>query len=98
MTFCKEGVIESVDLNTGSDEESQKTDNEKDKTIFEMEEANVEEDDEDDDDDDFSQSKDSKDVFADCRGGDDDDDDDDDQKSKFKIYVFARTDRQKEDW
>ena len=47
---------------------------------------------EDETDDDISQSKDSKDIFEDCQ------DIDKDEEMKVKIYVFARTDRQKEDW
>lgn len=42
-------------------------------------------------DEDTSQSRDSKDVFEDCH-------DEDDDEMKVKMYIFARTDRQKEDW
>ena len=41
-------------------------------------------------DDDFSQSKDLKEEFSDCQ--------DDMEEIKFKMFIFARTDRQKEDW
>ncbi|KAJ8683283.1 hypothetical protein QAD02_019075 [Eretmocerus hayati] len=42
-------------------------------------------------DDDLSQSKD-RDIYEDCR------DETDDEETKMKMYIFARTDRQKEDW
>jgi len=44
---------------------------------------------EDDDDDDVSQSKSVKSIYEDCR---------DDEVTKCKLYVFARADREKEDW
>lgn len=91
VTFRKEGIIENVDLNTGSDDETQKTDSEKEKLIYEQ----GEDEDEDDDEEPSKLGDKQKDVFADCR---DADDDDEDQISKLRIYVFARTDRQKEDW
>jgi hypothetical protein len=43
-------------------------------------------------DDELSQSKDSKDIFEDCQ------DDDDSENMKVKLFIFARTDRQKEEW
>ncbi|XP_001604067.1 testis-expressed protein 2 [Nasonia vitripennis] len=45
---------------------------------------------EDETDDDFSQSRD---IFEDCR-----DEDVNEEEMRVKIYIFARTDRQKEDW
>ncbi|XP_020295905.1 testis-expressed protein 2 [Pseudomyrmex gracilis] len=53
----------------------------------EEEESKVEE---DDDDDDISQSKSLKSIYEDCR--------DDEEMIKYKLYVFARADREKEDW
>lgn len=41
-------------------------------------------------DDDLSQSKDLREEFSDCQ--------DESEEVKFKMYIFARTDRQKEDW
>lgn len=46
--------------------------------------------DEDDDDDDLSQSKSIRSIYEDCR--------DNDEDTKCKLYVFARADREKEDW
>ncbi|EZA52034.1 hypothetical protein DMN91_009704 [Ooceraea biroi] len=46
--------------------------------------------DEDDDDDDISQSKSIRSIYEDCR--------DDEEITKCKLYVFARADREKEDW
>ncbi|KAK0168955.1 hypothetical protein PV327_002711 [Microctonus hyperodae] len=79
VTFGHEGVLENHALETHSDDELQ-IDSEKDKIVGE----------EDETDDDLSASKDTKDIFEDCR--------DDDEESRFKIYIFGRTDRQKEDW
>lgn len=45
---------------------------------------------EDEDDDDLSQSKSIRSIYEDCH--------DDEQITKCKLYVFARTDREKEDW
>ena len=45
---------------------------------------------EDETDDEISQSRDSKDIFEDCR--------DDEEDLITKLFLFARTDRQKEDW
>lgn len=83
----------------GSDDEALKTDGDKDKTIFEIDELEKEDEADDDgddtDDDEAMRDRDGlKDVFADCR----DEEDADDDKTKSKIYVFARTDRRKEDW
>lgn len=44
--------------------------------------------DEDEDDEDLSQSKSIRSVYEDCR----------DNEEKCKLYVFARADREKEDW
>ncbi|XP_014206011.1 testis-expressed protein 2 [Copidosoma floridanum] len=41
-------------------------------------------------DEDVSQSKDARDIFEDCQ--------DDNEEAQLKLYIFARTDRQKEDW
>lgn len=41
-------------------------------------------------DDDISLSKDPKDIFVDCR--------DDEDGTDLRMFIFARTDRQKEDW
>lgn len=46
--------------------------------------------DEDDDDDDFSQSKSIRSIYEDCR--------DNEEATKCRLYVFARADREKEDW
>lgn len=46
--------------------------------------------DEDEDDDDFSQSKSLRSIYEDCR--------DNEEVTKCKLYVFARADREKEDW
>ncbi|KYM97883.1 PREDICTED: testis-expressed sequence 2 protein [Cyphomyrmex costatus] len=46
--------------------------------------------DDDEDDDDFSQSKSIRSIYEDCR--------DNEETSKCKLYVFARADREKEDW
>lgn len=53
----------------------------------EEEESKIEE---DDDDDDLSQSKSLRSIYEDCR--------DDEEITKYKLYVFARADREKEDW
>ncbi|XP_015124219.1 testis-expressed protein 2 [Diachasma alloeum] len=45
---------------------------------------------EDETDEDISLSKDVKDVFEDCQ--------DEEDEARFKVFVFGRTDRQKEDW
>lgn len=45
---------------------------------------------EDEDDDDLSQSKSISSIYEDCR--------DDEEITKCKLYVFARADREKEDW
>lgn len=46
--------------------------------------------DEDEDDDDLSQSKSIRSIYEDCR--------DNEEVTKCKLYVFARADREKEDW
>lgn len=46
--------------------------------------------DEDEDDDDLSQSKSLRSIYEDCR--------DNEEGTKCKLYVFARADREKEDW
>lgn len=46
--------------------------------------------DEDEDEDDLSQSKSLRSIYEDCR--------DDEEITKYKMYVFARADREKEDW
>lgn len=46
--------------------------------------------DEDEDEDDISQSKSLRSIYEDCR--------DDEEITKCKMYVFARADREKEDW
>lgn len=46
--------------------------------------------DEDDDEDDISQSKSLRSIYEDCR--------DDEEITKCKLYMFARADREKEDW
>ncbi|XP_011883282.1 PREDICTED: testis-expressed sequence 2 protein [Vollenhovia emeryi] len=46
--------------------------------------------DEDEDDDDLSQSKSIRSIYEDCR--------DNEEAAKCKLYVFARADREKEDW
>ncbi|XP_011648050.1 testis-expressed protein 2 [Pogonomyrmex barbatus] len=46
--------------------------------------------DEDEDDDDISQSKSIRSIYEDCR--------DNEEVTKCKLYVFARADREKEDW
>lgn len=46
--------------------------------------------DEDEDEDDLSQSKSLRSIYEDCR--------DDEEITKCKLYVFARADREKEDW
>lgn len=46
--------------------------------------------DEDEDDDDLSQSKSIRSVYEDCR--------DNEEVTKCKLYIFARADREKEDW
>lgn len=53
----------------------------------EEEESKMEE---DDDDDDLSQSKSLRSIYEDCR--------DDEEITKYKLYMFARADREKEDW
>lgn len=45
---------------------------------------------EDEDDDDLSQSKSIRSVYEDCR--------DEEEITKWRLYVFARADREKEDW
>lgn len=46
--------------------------------------------DEDEDEDDLSQSKSLRSIYEDCR--------DNEEVTKCKLYVFARADREKEDW
>lgn len=46
--------------------------------------------DEDEDDDDISQSKSIRSIYEDCR--------DNEEVTKCKLYMFARADREKEDW
>ncbi|KAG5345112.1 TEX2 protein, partial [Acromyrmex charruanus] len=46
--------------------------------------------DDDEDDDDFSQSKSLRSIYEDCR--------DNEEITKCKLYMFARADREKEDW
>lgn len=82
MTFAREGEVENIILETPSDDELQ-SESDKDKALIEGDET----------DDDLSFTKDTKDIFEDCR-----DDDDDDEEPQSKIFIFGRTDRQKEDW
>ncbi|XP_034939124.1 testis-expressed protein 2 [Chelonus insularis] len=83
VTFAPEGLVESIALEIPSDDDLQ-TEAEREKVILE----------EDETDEDTSLSKDSKDVYEDCR----DEDDDDEENLRIKIFIFGRTDRQKEDW
>lgn len=46
--------------------------------------------DEDEDEDDLSQSKSLRSIYEDCR--------DNEEATKCKLYMFARADREKEDW
>lgn len=78
----KDIVKENNILDNSSDDEAHALDSEKEKNIMEEEET----------DEDISQSKDSKDIYEDCQ------DEDEDGEFKLKLYIFARTDRQKEDW
>ncbi|XP_058797231.1 testis-expressed protein 2 [Phymastichus coffea] len=82
ITLERDLIKENNLLDNSSDEETQPLDSEKEKNVMEEEET----------DDDLSQSKDSKDIYEDCQ------DEDENEEFKLKLYLFARTDRQKEDW
>lgn len=72
---------------TKNDNEDSKLEVFKDNEEEEEEELKI---DEDEDDDDLSQSKSVRSIYEDCR--------DDEEITKCKLYVFARADREKEDW
>ncbi|XP_011496764.1 PREDICTED: testis-expressed sequence 2 protein [Ceratosolen solmsi marchali] len=82
ITLEKDTLNDITVIENSSDDEPQQIDMEADKMILEEEET----------DDEHSQSKDSKDIFEDCQ------DDYESEDMKVKLYVFARTDRQKEEW
>lgn len=84
-----EGVAQESEETTLADE----TKSEDEDSKFEFFKDNEDEElkiDEDDDDDDISQSKSVRSIYEDCR--------DDEEITKCKLYMFARTDREKEDW
>lgn len=86
ITLSKEALIECNFLKNknSSDDESKNE-----KIIVEAEEEQEEEEEEEETDDELSQSKETKDVFEDSK---------EEFEEKCKIFIFARTDRQKEDW
>ncbi|KAM0725420.1 Testis-expressed protein 2 [Formica fusca] len=88
-TAYTEGVNQEVEENTlGEDTKSEDED-----SRFEFLKDNEEDElkiDEDEDDDDLSQSKSLRSIYEDCR--------DNEEITKCKLYVFARADREKEDW
>ncbi|XP_043464968.1 testis-expressed protein 2 [Leptopilina heterotoma] len=90
ITLLKEALIEYNFLKNSSDDETQQTENKNDKIIVEAEGEQEEEDEEEETDDELSQSKEIKDVFEDSK--------EEFEDLKHKIFIFARTDRQKEDW
>ncbi|XP_044008586.1 testis-expressed protein 2 [Aphidius gifuensis] len=85
VTFNREGIVENVIIDSPSDDEDNNIDKDKDKIIIDK---NDDIDDDDGDDDDTT--KDLNDIFEDCE--------DEDDCARLKIFIFGRTDRQKEDW
>ncbi|KAL0125179.1 hypothetical protein PUN28_004368 [Cardiocondyla obscurior] len=84
-----EGTSQEIEENTLGEE----TKSEDDDSRLEYFKDNEEDEfkiDEDEDDDDLSQSKSSRSIYEDCR--------DNEEVTKCKLYVFARADREKEDW
>jgi len=84
-----EGTDQEVEENTFGEE----TKSEDEDSRFEFLKDNDEDElkiDEDEDDDDLSQSKSLRSIYEDCR--------DNEEITKCKLYVFARADREKEDW
>lgn len=83
-----EGASQEVEENLGEETKSEDED-----SRFEFLKDNEEDEskiDEDEDDDDLSQSKSLRSIYEDCR--------DNEEVTKYKLYVFARADREKEDW
>ncbi|XP_077254971.1 testis-expressed protein 2 [Temnothorax americanus] len=84
-----EGVSEEVEESTlGEETKSEDEDSRLD--YFKDNEEDEFKIDEDEDDDDLSQSKSIRSIYEDCR--------DNEEANKCKLYVFARADREKEDW
>lgn len=84
-----EGTDQEIEENTFGEE----TKSEDEDSRFEFLKDNDEDElkiDEDEDDDDLSQSKSLRSIYEDCR--------DNEEITKSKLYVFARADREKEDW
>lgn len=88
-TAHAEGANQEVEENTLGEE----TKSEDEDSRFEFLKDNEEDElkiDEDEEDDDFSQSKSLRSIYEDCR--------DNEEVTKCRLYVFARADREKEDW
>lgn len=84
-----EGASQEIEDNTLGEE----TKSEDEDSRLEYFKDNEEDDfkiDEDEDDDDLSQSKSIRSIYEDCR--------DNEEITKCKLYIFARADREKEDW
>lgn len=82
-----EGVSQEVEENIVGEETKSEDEDSRLEYFNEEDEFKI---DEDEDDEDLSQSKSIRSVYEDCR--------DNEEISKCKLYVFARADREKEDW
>jgi len=87
--IIEEGISQEVEESTLG-EETKSEDEDSRLEYFKDNEEDEFKIDEDEDDDDFSQSKSIRSIYEDCR--------DNEEVIKCKLYVFARADREKEDW